>query len=55
MPDKRTGELRAELYGELATILALSDTSERKRPATEVAGRLSLVAEEGLEPPTRGL
>ncbi len=55
VPDKRTGELRAELYGELATILALSDTSERKRPATEVAGRLSLVAEEGLEPPTRGL
>jgi len=54
-PDKKTGVLKAELRGELGAILALCDAHKKNRPAGGEAGRFSLVAEEGLEPPTRGL
>ncbi len=54
-PDRKTGTLRVELHGELDAILALGEGQKRHRPACEKAGRFSMVAEEGLEPPTHGL
>ncbi|MGE4218971.1 MAG: recombinase family protein [Alphaproteobacteria bacterium] len=48
---ERRGELRIELHGALVSILALANGHRTPDPAL----MLKLVAEEGLEPPTRGL
>lgn len=44
-------QYRAELHGQLAAILALAHPESRAGPK----GLVLMVAEEGLEPPTRGL
>ena len=49
------GELRMELFGDLAAILALGEEEKRARPGLSAPARLSLVAGEGFEPPTLGL
>ncbi len=54
-PDRDSGALRVDLKGEPGAILALCDGPKKNRPAGGEAGRFSWVAEEGLEPPTRGL
>ncbi len=48
--------LIAELHGDLAGILTLCEPQKSQRPTADAVRRqLSVVAEEGLEPPTKGL
>ncbi len=47
------GQLQIELAGNLAEILAFANKSPGRGPST--GARITLVAAEGLEPPTRGL
>ena len=53
IPDEAPGMLRAELHGALAKILAFAQNE--RSPSAQSDGLLSLVAEEGFEPPTKGL
>ncbi len=50
-PGEKRGQVSVELRGALAEILGLA----RSDWASEAGGVLSVVAGEGLEPPTRGL
>jgi site-specific DNA recombinase len=52
-PEKSDRKMNAKLYGALAGILALAGGESCTGPGKPV--QLSLVAEEGLEPPTNGL
>ncbi len=50
-PDLKRGEMSIEVYGEPGAVLALASGN----PAHAQLGMIKVVAEEGLEPPTRGL
>lgn len=55
-PDSDRTELTINLYGELAGILAIAMSKEKPLPDNDaLLMGVRLVAEEGLEPPTRGL
>jgi site-specific DNA recombinase len=54
-PTAENTRLSAELYGELAGIIALSKGVQPSRTGPDRPARLSLVAGEGFEPPTLGL
>jgi site-specific DNA recombinase len=54
-PIPGSSEPKIELVGDLAAILELTEGPKASRPAAAAAGRLSLVAGEGFEPPTKGL
>ena len=51
LPGKKRGETTIEVYGEPSAILALASGNSTH---TQL-GMIKVVAEEGLEPPTRGL
>ena len=51
LPDERSGKLEISLHGSLAGVLNLTREENKGRPLNT----LMMVAEEGLEPPTRGL
>ncbi len=50
-PGAARGAYTAELHGQVAALAALAGGQDAANPAI----MLSMVAEEGLEPPTRGL
>jgi site-specific DNA recombinase len=54
-PDQRAGILLAELTGALASILTFAIAPKGRCPTADAMGQLSMVAEEGFEPPTQGL
>jgi site-specific DNA recombinase len=56
IPDRRTKTLRAVLYSDLDAIVSLAEASKKRRPAgAPRPAKLSMVAGEGFEPPTKGL
>lgn len=54
-PDQQAGTLLVELTGALAAILTFAIAPKGRCPTADAMGQLSMVAEEGFEPPTQGL
>lgn len=55
-PDTKKDALRIDLHGDLAGILSFALNKDKSLIPNEMSlNKILLVAEEGLEPPTRGL
>lgn len=54
-PDQQAGTLLVKLTGALASILTFAIAPKGRCPTANAVGQLSMVAEEGFEPPTQGL